>query len=342
MVSAVLVHGTGSIGARHLRVLGAMGTPALAMSVRRANGIDTGARIVTTSEATAIGLMRIEGAQVVDSIAAAVDAGATSAIIATSTGRHLDDATAALRAGLDLLVEKPLAASTRGLADLDRVARDAGRRVFVGCCLRFDAALLRFRALLPQIGAIDHVRIECRSYLPEWRPSTDYRASYSARADEGGVLRDLIHEVDYAAWLFGWPERITGRTGNSGELGIESEEWAELEWVAPAAKSVSIRLDYLTTPARRVMRAQGENGTLEVDLIAHRVVLELVGEAAYTADVVQARDEMMTDQTRAFLSAIQGGDPGQLATLEDGARALAICDAARLGAQSVVGDWRSA
>ncbi len=37
-----------------------------------------------------------------------------------------------------------------------------------------------------------------QSWLPDWRPDRDYRESYSARLDEGGVLRDLVHEIDYA------------------------------------------------------------------------------------------------------------------------------------------------
>ena len=49
------------------------------------------------------------------------------------------------------------------------------------------------------------VRVECQSWLPYWRPERDYRESYSARADEGGVLRDLVHELDYAIWAFGGP-----------------------------------------------------------------------------------------------------------------------------------------
>ena len=302
----VLVHGTGSIGSRHLRVLRDLGVPTLALSVRAPQ----------------------------TSYAGAVEQGAQAAVIATTTGRHLTDSLAAVEAGMHLLVEKPVAASARGLGVLEAAARAANRRVFVGCCLRFDAALLEFREQLPRIGAVRRVDIACQSYLPDWRPGTDYRASYSAQADEGGVLRDLIHEIDYAAWLFGWPTEVTARVGNTGVLGIAAEEWAELAWDANGAQ-VAIRLDYITKPARRVMRAEGERGVLEVDLIAHRV-----GDLA----VPQERDDMMRDQARAFLAAVDGGDPGQLATLDDGGKALAICDAARSsnGARVPVADWRTA
>jgi predicted dehydrogenase len=301
----VVVHGTGSIGSRHLRVLDRIGVPARGVSVRAGT---------------------------------AFPADATAAIIATSTGRHVDDAIAALRAGCHVLVEKPVAPSTAGLGDLDRVARETQHRVFVGCTLRFDAALLRFRALLPRIGRVGRVHIECRSYLPNWRPGTDYTTSYSAQADEGGVLRDLIHEIDYAGWLFGWPEQVTARIGNTGALGIASEEWADLAWDV-GETHVAIHLDYLTRPPCRFVRAHGEHGTLEVDLIGHWVMLD-----TERISIPQDRDDMLRDQTTAFVAALGGGAAGQLATLVEGGKAIAICDAARAsnGAPVAVCAWNAA
>ena len=120
----------------------------------------------------------------------------------------------------------------------------------MACALRFDSSLLLFRKHLTEIGRIRSVRIECQSFLPEWRPGTDYRNAYSARADEGGVLRDLIHEIDYAIWIFGLRPRSCP-LGKPGLLGIESDEFADILWEAPSGASVSIRLDYLTRIPRR-------------------------------------------------------------------------------------------
>jgi predicted dehydrogenase len=301
----VVVYGTGSIGSRHLRVLGRMGVAATGVSARG------GAPFPHHADA---------------------------AIIATATGRHVSDALAAIRAGCHVLVEKPVAPSAAGLAELDAVARAADRRVFVGCNLRFDSAVLGFRALLPRIGRVHEVEIACRSFLPDWRPGTDHASSYSAQLDEGGVLRDLIHEIDYAAWLFGWPAQVTARIGNTGALGIAAEEWADLEWDARGAH-VSIGLDYLARSPQRFIRARGEGGTLAADLIAHRLML---GNEVIEAP--QERDTMMRDQASAFLAAVGGGDPGQLATLDEGGRAIAICDASRIsnGVPVPVRDWRIA
>ncbi len=171
--------------------------------------------------------------------------------------------------------------------------------------------------------------IECRSYLPDWRPGHKYRESYSARAAEGGVLRDLIHEIDYAGWLYGWPRKVSGRALNLGRLGIKSEELAEAAWVTDGRYSVTVGLDYLTRPTRRRMTASGERGTLDWDGVAGTVTLTLVGESPVRLKFKDDRDGWYRAQAQAFLTALRGGSPGNLASGVDGVRALRICDEVR-------------
>jgi predicted dehydrogenase len=307
----VVVVGTGSIGLRHLSVLRErLDVQALALPAGR------------------LGERDLRGATAVASLAEAKAKGAQHAIIATTTARHIADGRDALELGMHVLVEKPLAPSATGLRTLAASAR--GRSIFVGCCLRFHPALRRFRTELPTIGRVYDARIECRSFLPDWRPSQDHRESYSARPDEGGVLRDLIHEIDYAIWLFGAPREVRAVLGSGAPISIASEASADLLWEAPDGPVVSLRLDYLTRTARRGIYASGEHGSLEVDLVGSRVRHEVPGEPARIIDVAHERDAMMAAQTQAFLRASSGGDPDALATFADGAFALAVCDAARL------------
>jgi predicted dehydrogenase len=182
-------------------------------------------------------------------------------VVATDTTRHLADATRALAAGADVLIEKPLSPTVAGIKEFAELSVASGRRVFVACNLRFDAGLQLFRKQLSEIGRIHAVRIECQSYLPSWRPGTDYRRSYSASAQQGGVLRDLIHEIDYAIWLFGPPMAVIGHVKNSGVLEIEAEESADLIWEAQSGATVSLRLDYLTHTPRRRMQALASVGS---------------------------------------------------------------------------------
>ena len=186
-----------------------------------------------------------------------------------------------------------------------------------------------------QLGQIHLVRIECQSYLPDWRPTRPYQESYSAKKDEGGVLRDLIHEVDYATWLFGWPTAVQARLRNLGRLGIDAEETAELFWEGDNGCLISMNLDYLSRPARRKMQAMGEHGTLTWDGIAKTVRLALVGEKEQCFHFDQTVDEMYLAQDIAFLN-VDDNDALdiRLATGPDGIKALALCDAARLASKT--------
>lgn len=315
----VVVMGAGSIGRRHLEVFGGLeGVRALMMS-RRAEprAALTGAGYVT--------------AQSLDD---AVEMGATLCVVATETGRHLQDGVAALDRGLDVLVEKPLARTAVEADNLSRRATASGRRLFVGCVLRFSESLNLFRESLGKVGRLHAVRVECQSYLPDWRPTRPYRETYSARADEGGVLRDVIHEIDYAGWLLGWPLAVEARVRNLDRLGIGAEEAAELMWETPEGCAVSLGLDYLSRPPRRYLRACGELGTLEWDGIQGTVTLGLPDSPPTISRSSQTREEMLSAQARAFIDAHRSLVDPRLTTGEDGARALAVCDAARRASET--------
>lgn len=313
-----VVVGTGSIGMLHLRLLAKADYRPLAFPAReeRAN------------------VLRSNGYVVVTDWRDVVDRGATHAIIATSTARHSHDAMHALNAGLEVLVEKPLAVDVASARAAVETARRRRRGLWIGCCLRFQPALQMFARELPALGRLHSVRVECQSFLPDWRPERAYAESYSARADEGGVLRDLIHEIDYAGWLFGWPEAVQARIRNLGRLGIASEEAADLLWETDSGAAISIRLDYLSRPRRRLMRAAGEYGVLEWDGVTGAVTVALAGAPEIRHVVGSSIDDMYVEQLRSFLEAAPGQCDPRMATAADGIRALAVCDAARLASEN--------
>jgi len=318
-VVTVAIVGTGSAGNKHLKVLQQMpGVLPIAIPMRPAR----------------IHKLEDDGYATVRDLSEAVRMGVVLCIIATDTGQHLQDGLSAVERGLDILVEKPLSTDALQASRLCLRATEASRKVFVGCVLRFSESLSRFREWLGNIGRLHSVRIECQSYLPDWRPERSYRESYSARADEGGVLRDLIHEIDYAGWIFGWPVALQARVRNLERLGIASDEIADLIWETPEGCLVSVSLDYLSRPSRRRMRATGEFGTVEWDGIEGMVTLVLAGGDEQVFRSSQTLEEMLLTQDLAFVEASRGNHDTRLATGEDGVRALAVCDAARQAAET--------
>ncbi len=314
----VCILGTGSIGSRHMGVLKEAGAEVIPIPVR--------AERLTQLEA--------EGYRCARSLEEARELGATAAVVATDTRRHACDAAEALRLGYAVLVEKPLAPTLAEGRPVLTASEATGGKVFVACCLRFDAGIRRFRERLPEVGEVHSVRVECRSYLPDWRPGRDYRKAYSASADEGGVLRDLIHEVDYAVMLFGQPTGVFGRLQRTGRLGIEAEEAAEATWLAPGGARISLELDYLSRFPTRVLRAAGSEAELVLDIVGRRLTLLGPGGLRREEAIGGTRGDMYAAQASAFLAAANGESPGELATLDEGLAALALCDAWRMSAQS--------
>ena len=93
-------------------------------------------------------------------------------------------------------------------------------------------------------------RAICSSYLPEWRPGTDYRRTYAAQEGAGGVKLDLIHEFDYLFTLFGLPDVSYLLEGKFSELEIKSVDGVSFVGRYPD-KTLELHLDYYGRVPRR-------------------------------------------------------------------------------------------
>lgn len=245
-------------------------------------------------------------------------------IVATDTGRHGADVEALIARG-PVLCEKPLVANSDELGVLRAIAATSRYPIFCAYCLRFSQALRTFAVHLPRIGPPHQVRIECESYLPDWRPGTNHQNSYAARPAEGGVLRDLSHEVDYAIWLFGRPSAVWADLRATGRLGIESDDLCDLGWTTPSGTTVSIHLNYLTRKPRRTMRAAGPLGEITWDGVRQTVSVDLI-EGSEVFDCSEAKDAMYERQADAFIN-VSDSAGSSLATFAEAAFVVELIDA---------------
>lgn len=103
------------------------------------------------------------------------------ASVVVPTAYHAEVTTALLRAGVDCLVEKPLATSAAEARDLVARAAADGRLLQVGHLERFNPALLRVARLLERPRFL-----ECHRLAP-----------FTPRGADVDVVRDLmIHDID--------------------------------------------------------------------------------------------------------------------------------------------------
>lgn len=129
-------------------------------------------------------------------------------VVASPNKTHVPVATAALQAGLPVVVDKPLAATAAEARALAALAAERGLLLSVFQNRRWDNDFRTLRALLAD-GALGEVqRFESRFERWRPRPKGGWRES-GAPEEIGGLLYDLgSHVVDQALVLFGPAVRV--------------------------------------------------------------------------------------------------------------------------------------
>lgn len=312
----VLVAGTGSIGRRHIGNLLQL-CPGAQLGLLR-----DGAR----RDDYADGLSAVVFATLDEALAWAPQ----MAIVATPSDRHHEIVAPLLRAGVACFLEKPVVIQADAAQELQTLAA-CGQLppTQVGCVLRFLPSLRQVKSWLQcgAVGTVVRASFEVGQWLPDWRPSQDYRQSYSSDpARGGGVVLDLIHELDLACWLFEQPELLGAWGAQRSALDIASEDVALLALRSADGALLSVQLDYVARRPLRRLQIIGDAGTITWDLPQRLCRLERPGEAVSEAsgfDVTQT----YLDALGELILAIEGKQATSL-PLQEGLRATTLAIAA--------------
>jgi predicted dehydrogenase len=253
----VLIAGLGSMGRRHLRNLQALGVAQIVLHRLQPIPLESSPEL-----------------PVVTDLGEALAARPDLVIVATPTSRHLDVAIPAAHAGCHLLIEKPLSHSWERVDELLRAVARRNLVAMVGFDLRFDPGLCFVKTLIDSgtIGRPVAIHAQVGQYLPDWHPAEDYRHGVSARRDTGGgVILDLIHELDYVRWLMGPVTGVASMAGHVSSLQIETEDVAGMLLQFESGAIGSVGLDYVQRSLSRTCRVIGEQGTILWDGVTARV-----------------------------------------------------------------------
>nr|WP_281353672.1 Gfo/Idh/MocA family oxidoreductase [Phytoactinopolyspora mesophila] len=215
--------GMGSIGLRHVEVLGEL---------------DGAVRLVAVSGGTA--------AELVESGQSDVRHGAPEEVIShpdvdlvvvcTPSGLHGHNVLRALHAGKDVVVEKPLSVDVESAEEIVRVADDLGRFVSV----------ISQRRLEPQNQHLKRLLAEGRLGRPvlgetfcHWYRDDDYysQAGWRTQQDQGGgsLMNQGLHSVDLLAWLMGPVTHVTAECATLGrDMNAEDTTVATLRFASGA------------------------------------------------------------------------------------------------------------
>ncbi len=319
--SRLLVCGLGSIGRRHARVIH-QNWPGIELAAVR-SGLGP--------NCSELSLMSHQFSKFDDAIAWKPDA----AVIASPAPLHQEQALALAKQGIRILIEKPIGTGSEPPQAWDELLElSANVPILVGYVLRHDpcASHVKQRIESQELGRVLEADFYCGSWLPEWRPSVDYRLSVSSRRSlGGGALLELSHELDLAQWFLGELEISFASLQQSGLLEVDVEDQVLLVGRSDTCSLITIRLNFCSQPSRRRVMMRCERGEISWDPLSGSVNVLIRNQPAQTFKSDLVADDRYRLQAAHFMECIRG-DAVPSCSLRDGLQVLKVINQAQVQA----------
>ena len=244
----ILILGCGSIGSRH---------------AKNAHDLDAEVAVFDLNSENTKAISKALNVTKFDTLNAALSWQADGVVIATPHITHIDLATKAIEAGADLLIEKPISNTTKGIKTLLTKAKARGRHVSVVCNMRYHDAVMAMHQNMHKIGTVFYAKAQYGNYLPNMRSDVDYRDLYCAHKETGGgAILDVIHEIDYLTWLLGPVIAVNCVADKISNLDINVEDFASMILTHQSGARSSVHVDYLKPFKRRGCEIVGDKGMI--------------------------------------------------------------------------------
>ncbi|MBN1459926.1 MAG: Gfo/Idh/MocA family oxidoreductase [Armatimonadetes bacterium] len=315
MPQRVLICGFGSIGRRHFRHFRDLGCAPV--------------EVYSTGLGTMKDDQLLRPAAVYTDLSTALAARPDVVVVANPTAFHLPVAMAAVDAGCNVLIEKPLSHQLDGCAELSTLVSRRGVVAGVAQNLRFHPHLQTVRGWVQSrepLGEALVARAHIGGYLPDWHPWEDYHVSYAARRDlGGGASLTNIHEIDYLLWILGPPSAWCGLALGRHPLGTDVDEAASFVLRHKGGAVSTATLSLAHKPQSRTLDLSFAGGTVMLDFPAGTLAVRRADGTVDMAPTPQGFtvDETYRAQAADFLNATNGA-PSSVATLGEAIEALRI------------------
>jgi UDP-N-acetyl-2-amino-2-deoxyglucuronate dehydrogenase len=144
-----------------------------------------------------------------------------AASIASPNGLHAEQAIQAMKAGLHVVVEKPMALSAADVRSMIQVSEQTGKSLIGVMQNRYSAPSQYVKSLLDQgaLGTLYRAQVDCF-----WNRDERYYAGHawhgSAELDGGVLFTQFSHFVDMLHWLLGPLQPFWAESSNHNHQGI--------------------------------------------------------------------------------------------------------------------------
>jgi len=206
--------------------------------------------------------------------------------VLTNAKSHKDICIAALRAGKDVICEKTMTNSAREAYEVVEAAKTSGQIFFTAYMKRFFPAVLKAKALMPQLGRLFSANVrayQCANNLYELEQGSDYSHVVDGY---GGVIVKTAgsHMIDMTLHLVGRPDSLYAKVDYIADSDVDRKATALFEY----NNGLVVSFETAAHPLRRVgyerngwdekIEINGVNGRMEIytvtwDQAEHRPAL---------------------------------------------------------------------
>lgn len=257
-----------------------------------------------------------------------LESGVDAVVVGVPNRIHEEIATDALAAGVDVLLEKPLAHSLESAERVATAARKSDGRCTVGFTMRFSGAAKRALELRDagELGSLTHVNV---NYLRHGGVPGGGRGWFTDESlAGGGVLMDLgVHIIDLALHLHDYPTiiEVSGQIHSTfGEYTVDDSATAYLRCADGRTISIETAWHGTARPSRDCV-VRGTKGALEFAVSGSE--LTYVGDNADEPETIAVEPgDMYLEEGRAFIEAVTGMGE-RFRTLDDALVVQRVLDA---------------
>jgi predicted dehydrogenase len=245
--------------------------------------------------------------------------------LCTPTPLHPEQAIAALKAGKNVLCEKPIARTSAAAREIVRAEGSAAGFLMPAMCMRFWPGWSWLKEVVQEkrYGKVLAAQFRRISEMPGWSKQGTYAA---AGSDLGGALFDLhIHDSDFVQYLFGRPARVfsTGVTDSAGSI-----NHVVTQYLYPGGPAVSAEGSWLLTKGFKMgYTIHCENATLDFDLSRGTNAMQVIETGKASEFVALGAGDGYSEEVRYVVECAQLGKRPSVVTAAEGLSALEICEA---------------
>ena len=268
---------------------------------------------------------------VLASVEQLIAVGVDYCVVAVPTRFHEDVALALAGAGVNVLVEKPLAPDVDSAKRIAAAFEEAGLVGAVGHIERFNPALQSLRTRLEhgELGAVYQV-------------ATRRQGPFPNRIADVGVVKDLAtHDIDLTAWVTG-SRFVSVAARTAYKSGREHEDLVAAVGSLEDGTVTNHLVNWLSPMKERVTTVTGEQGAYVADTLTADLTFYANGttptawdslarfRGVSEGDVVRfaiAKPEPLMTEHAAFRDAVLSRDVSRVVTMRQGLATVAVAEA---------------